>query len=169
MELQRGCLAAFVRMLASGSRGATLFERDGVLASIVPACPERSVINSVTYRDVGSLAAVLEELAGAHQRAGVRAWTVWVPEEDRETASLLEAAGHRLDAIPMAMSLELAELPEPEPDGLDWDDQATPAEVSRINDLAYGLEEGSFGAALRELPADLSLRLYRARVEGEPA
>ena len=48
----RRSLAAFVRMLGRGSQGAALFERDGVLGAIVPACPDRSVINSVTTEKV---------------------------------------------------------------------------------------------------------------------
>jgi GNAT superfamily N-acetyltransferase len=169
MELQCGCLAAFVRMLGRGSEGAELFERDGVLGAIVPACPDRSVINSVTYRDAGSLEAALEELAAAHEEAGVRAWTVWVPEDDRDAAALVEAAGHELDATPMAMVHDLAGLPDPDAQGLDWDDRAAPADVARINDLAYGFEKPYFAAAMTSLPADLPLRLYEARVDGEPA
>jgi GNAT superfamily N-acetyltransferase len=169
MELQRGCLAAFVRLMGRASEGAALFERDGVLGAIVPACPDRSVINSVTYRDAGSLGAALEELAAAHEEAGVRAWTVWVPEDDREAVALLEAAGHQLDATPMAMVLDLARLPDPDAQGLDWDARAAAADVARINDLAYGFEKPYFGAAMTSLPADLPLRLYEARVDGEPA
>ena len=71
------------------------------------------MINSVAYRDAGSLAAALDELAAAYEEAGVRAWTVWVPEDDREAAATLEAAGHRLDATPTAMVLDLARLAEP--------------------------------------------------------
>ncbi len=168
IELQRRCLAAFVRMLERGSADAAVFERDGVLGAIVPACPDRSVINSVIYRDAASLGAALEELAAAHEEAGVRAWTVWVPEDDREAAGLLEAAGHRLDATPAAMVLDLAGLPDPDAQGLDWDRRAAPADVARVNDLAYGFERPTFGAALAALPADVPLRLYQARVDGEP-
>ncbi len=169
IELQRRGLATFVRMLARGSHDSALFERDGVLGAIVPACPDRSVINSAAYSDVRSLAAALSELAAAHDEAGVRAWTVWVPEEDGDAVALLEAAGHRLDATPMAMNLDLARLPEREADGLDWDDRASVQDVARINDLAYGFQEPTFGVALTNLPADPPLRLYQARVGGEPA
>jgi GNAT superfamily N-acetyltransferase len=168
IELQRRCLASFVRMFGRGSESAALFEREGVLGAIVPACPDRSVINSVTYRDAGSLEAALEELGAAHEEAGVRAWTVWVPEDDREAVALLGAAGHQLDATPMAMVLDLARLPDPDARGLDWDDRATPADVARINDHAYGFQEPTFGAAMTTLPADLPWRLYEARVDGEP-
>jgi len=169
MELQGRCLAAFVRLVGSGSESASMFERDGVLGAVVPACPDRSVVNSVTYRDAASLGAALDELATAHEQAGVRAWTVWVPEGDRDAASLLEAAGHRLDSTPAAMVLDLAGLPDPDTRDLDWDDQASPADMARVNDDAYGFEEPTFGAALAALPGDMALRLYQARVDGELA
>jgi len=169
MELQHRFMAAFVRMMGRGSEGAALFERDGVLGAMVPRCPGRSVINSVTYGDAGSLEAALEELAAAYDEAGVRAWTVWVPEDDRDAAALLEAAGHKLDATPMAMVHDLAGLPPLDAQGLDWDDRATPADLARINDLAYGFDQPTFGAALTSLPVDLPMRLYQARVDGEPA
>jgi GNAT superfamily N-acetyltransferase len=169
IELQRRNLDAFVRMLAAGSDDSVLFEREGVLAAIVPACPERSVINSVVYRDPDGLGAAREELARAYEEAGVRAWTVWVPEDEREAADLLEGAGHRLDATPLAMTLDLARLPEPEEEELDWDDRAAVANVARVNDNAYGFGTPTFGAALARLPGELPLRFYQARVEGEPA
>ena len=56
------------------------------------------------------LAGALEALAETYDAAGVRAWTVWVPDEDRETADLLAARGHVLDAAPRAMAMELAGL-----------------------------------------------------------
>ena len=169
IELQRRGLTAFVRMLAAGAGSSVLFERDGVSASIVPAAPERSVINSVVYRDAGSLGAALDELARAYGSAGVRAWTVWVPEADREAAGLLEGAGHRLDATPTAMVMDLSGLPEAEDDELDWDGAAAVGDVTRINDLAYGFEVGTFGGALERTPSGVPMRLYQARVDGQPA
>jgi GNAT superfamily N-acetyltransferase len=69
------------------------------------------------------------------------------------------------------MILDLAGLGEPEADGLDWDDAAAVEDLTRINDLAYGFEIGTFGAGLArrpELPG-MPIRLYQARVDGEPA
>jgi GNAT superfamily N-acetyltransferase len=169
IELQRRALAAFLRMLGRSSEGAAVIERDGVVGAIVPRIPERSVVNSVVYPDAASLGAALDELAAAYDEAGVRAWTVWVPEGERDAAGLLEAAGHRLDASPLAMVLDLADLPEPEPDELDWDARARPDDVGRINDLAYGFDVPTFAAGLARVPADAGLRLYQARVDGEPA
>ena len=40
--------------------------------------------------------------------------------------------------------------------------------VARINDLAYGFEEPTFGTAVVDLAAEPPLRLYQARVDGEP-
>ncbi|MGH2924824.1 MAG: GNAT family N-acetyltransferase [Solirubrobacterales bacterium] len=169
IELQRRGLRAFVRMLGTGSEDSTLFERDGVLASIVPSAPERSVINSVVYRDSASLTPSLDELARAYDRAGVRAWTVWAPETDREVVQALRESGHVLDASPTAMVADLAGLSAPDLDGLDWDAEPAVADVTRINDLAYGWEVGTFGRALSKAPAEVSLRLYQARVDGSPA
>jgi len=169
IELQRRGLTAFVRLLATGAEGSSLFERDGVIASVVPGAPDRSVLNSVVYRDAGVLGAALDDLAGAYEAAGVRAWTVWVPEGDRDAAALVEAAGHRLDAVPTAMVRDLASLDEPNADGLDWDAHAAVDDVTRINDLAYGFEVGTFGGAMTRVPPGLAMRLYQARVDGEPA
>lgn len=169
IELQRRALSAFVRMLALGAEGSSLLERDGVIASVVPGAPDRSVLNSVVYRDAESLGAALGELTRAYEAAGVRAWTVWVPEGDRGAARLLESAGHRLDAAPTAMVRDLASLEEPASDGLDWDADAAVDDVTRINDLAYGFEVGTFGGAMTRVPPGLPMRLYQARVDGEPA
>jgi GNAT superfamily N-acetyltransferase len=92
---------------------------------------------------------------------------VWAPEGDRAAAGLLERGGHRLDAAPAAMALELADLPKPEPGDLDWDGEATAVEVGRLNDLAYGFDSGWAEAFTRN--PDGALQLYRARVDGAVA
>ena len=167
LELQHRSLVSFVRMLARGADDSSLFEQDGVSASIVPGAPERAVINSVAYRDAPSLRAAVDDLARAYAEAGVHAWTVWVPEGDAEATALLEESGHRLDSMPTGMVLELVRLAEPDLDGLDWDADAAVEDVTRINDLAYGFEVGTFAGALTRRPDDL--RLYQARVDGSPA
>jgi GNAT superfamily N-acetyltransferase len=159
---------SFARLLGMGGDGSSVIERDGVVATVTPAIPDRSIPNSVAYRDAGALAAVLDELADAYGSAGVRAWTVWVPEDDREAAALLEQAGHRLDATPTAMIADLATVPEPDPDELDWDDHGNPKVLARINDEAYGWTVGTFAAAMAGFGAIEGLRLYQARVDGEP-
>ena len=151
-----------------GSPDSRLLELDGVVASIVPAAPERSVMNGVVYEGVEALEPSLEEIAAAYEAAGVRAWTVWVPEADKRAAELLESAGHVLDASPRAMAMELDSLgdppgPEPEWSG-EWDMQA----AGLINDRAYGDPDGLWASGMSGLPEG-SAHLYLVRVDGEPA
>jgi GNAT superfamily N-acetyltransferase len=167
IEAHRDSLASFVRVMASGDT-ARLVERDGVTAAVVPEVPDRSVVNSVAYRDAAGLGTALDDLATAYEEAGVSAWTVWVPEDDAEAAALLEAAGHRLDAEPTAMVLDLALLSAPDTEELDWDAEVAPQVLGRINDLAYGWPVGTFGAAMSKFGEIDGLRLYQARVDGEP-
>src|SRR3954447_22002798 len=150
IERHRGALMSFARLTGAGGETSRVVERDGVVASLAPAVPHASIVNSVGYRDAEALQATLDELAAAYDEAGVRAWTVWVPEDDREAAALLEASGSRLDAEPVAMVVDLAALGEPG-DELDWDGEAPTQVMARINDLAYGWPEGTFGAAMRGL------------------
>jgi GNAT superfamily N-acetyltransferase len=156
------------RTLAAGSRGAHLVELGGVMAAVVPAIPERSVFNSVLYDRPEQLARVRDELARTYEDAGVRAWTVWVPEHDRDTAELLASAGHVLDAAPLAMGLELAALPAPDPGGLEWSSDGSLDELKRINDAAYGYVPGTFDLGIGTPPED-AWRIYEARLAGEPA
>jgi GNAT superfamily N-acetyltransferase len=65
---------------------------------------------------------------------------------------------------------ELANLPEPEPEELDWDSAADAEVIAEINDQAYGWTSGGgFGAAMRRFGEIDGLRLYQARLAGEPA
>jgi ribosomal protein S18 acetylase RimI-like enzyme len=156
------------RALGAGSEGARMIERDGVLAAVVPAVPERSVFNSVLYRTPENLAAARDELAAVYEEAGIDAWTVWVPESDRASAELLHSAGHKLDATPRAMVLELADLAEPDPGDLDWSAEGSLTDLKRINDAAYGDPPGTFERGIGNPPAG-TWRIYEARLEGRAA
>jgi GNAT superfamily N-acetyltransferase len=169
IDLQRRGLEAFVRIIAGGVESSQLLTFPGVTAAAVPAAPERSFVNSIVYRSVEELSAAIDPLAAEYRSRGVHAWTVWVPEGDETAAKILSAAGHDLDASPAAMALELGDLSEPELEGLDWDDRAEADEVAHLNDLAYGWgSDGGFAGAFTAIP-DPSLRLFRARVDGEVA
>ncbi len=168
IERHRGALMSFIRLVGAGAGSSRVLEPDGVTASVVRAIPDRSIVNSVAYRDTDSLAAALEKLAAEYDAAGIEAWTVWVPEDDRDAAALLEASGHRLDATPTAMIADLSELPELDADELDWGVGANPPDVGRINDLAYGWPERTFIRAMDRFEEVDALRLYEARVDGKP-
>ena len=156
------------RLLAEGSSGGRVWEDDGVLAAIVPAAPERSVFNSVFYSDPERLLASLDQIAAAYDDAGVRAWTVWVPEGDVGTARALERAGHKLDAEPRDMGMALSELrepggdPHPEVELVEREDYAA---MARLNEISYGYAEGEFRAVAEAgMPG---LRIYFARLGDE--
>ncbi len=96
-----------VEAFGSGAPDSILIRREGLIASIVPASPQRSLFNGVFYTDPAALAGELDSLEALYESHGVRAWTVWVPDADRETARLLASRGHALDAEPRAMAMEL--------------------------------------------------------------
>jgi GNAT superfamily N-acetyltransferase len=165
-ELIRSAQPPTWKLLAEGSGGST-WERDGILAAIVPAAPGRSVFNSVFYRDGEALLGRLEEIAAAYDEAGVHAWTVWVPADDERTAAGLEGAGHELDAEPAEMGMALSELREPDPDpALTVREEDDYAEMARLNEVAYGYPPGDFRAvAEAEMPGT---RIYFGDLDGEP-
>jgi GNAT superfamily N-acetyltransferase len=138
-----------VAAFGSGAPGSQLIRREGLVASLTPAAPQRSLFNSVFYEDQAALVAEIDELAATYDSHGVRAWTIWVPDADRETADLLAARGHALDAAPRAMAMDLVELAPapPAPEGL----ASGPIEAPRaaeLNDLAYGYGLDGFRAGL---------------------
>ncbi len=168
VAIQRTALADWVRAVAAGSRSGEVFERDGVTACALPACPDRSIVNSATYTDADALAGRYDELAEFYARAEIEAWTIWVPDFDGETIERLEAAGHSFDGKPTAMVLELERWQSPPIGDLDWDRDGDPQTFGRINDLAYGYTpETGYARAISE-PVD-GYTLYRARSEGETA
>jgi GNAT superfamily N-acetyltransferase len=151
--------------LAEGS-GGRVWEREDVVAAIVPAAPDRSVFNSVFYRHAPGLVSQLDAIAREYEDAGIRAWTVWVPEGQRGVEGQLERAGHKLDAKPRDMGMELTELREPEPDPeLAIREEEDYAEMARLNEIAYGYPEGDFRAVSEaKMPG---LRIYFGDLDGE--
>jgi GNAT superfamily N-acetyltransferase len=151
--------------LSAGSPGSRLIERDGVRAVLVPAAPERSVLNSVTYGRADALREALEEVAAAYDEIGAR-WTVWVRPGDAEAARLLAERGHVLDAEPEAMARTLDEPPARPELELDWTREGSMRDVAALNDLAYGFD-GSFGRALADVRIERG-GVYVARAGGQP-
>jgi GNAT superfamily N-acetyltransferase len=157
----------FCRLVGQASDGARVLERDGVVAAVVPACPERAVVNSVSYEEPGALAAAYDEIAGAYAEIGAN-WTVWVHHGDREAAGLLERRGHVLDAEPEAMGRELRGVERPADDALsEWTSGGRMADVAAINDRAYQWGTDSFSRAFAHLP-DGAAHVYTAGEGGEP-
>jgi N-acetylglutamate synthase-like GNAT family acetyltransferase len=156
------------RLIGAGSDGARTIERDGLVAALVPAAAQRSVVNAVVYEHPEALAAAYDELAAAYDEIGAK-WTVWVHDGDRQTAALLERAGHVLDASPEAMAVDLGAAPPRRPARRaleDWTAEGELSDVGAINDRAYGHGGDWFSRALTRLPSG-ALNIYVARRDGE--
>jgi GNAT superfamily N-acetyltransferase len=160
-------LAQWSRVVDGSSDGMRTIERDGLLATLTPAVPHRSVVNDVVYWHAGALASAYDELAAAYVEASIDAWMVWVPDTDAATAEMLAARGHLLDADPEAMVLDLDEIERPpEPPGFSRD--TSPRIVARMNDVAYDIPD-SFERALERLESGNGLYVYTAGDGDEPA
>jgi ribosomal protein S18 acetylase RimI-like enzyme len=158
--------AAYRLFAAASPDGSTVELEGGVMASIVPAVPDRSVFNAVLYDRPEPLLAALDELAARYDAAGVRAWTVWTHPGDTAAAEALRAAGHAHDAQPMLMGAGLAELDlgaraELSADEGDW------GALAACNDAAYGLPAGTFATALAGI-RDPAARAYVVSEGGRP-
>lgn len=143
-----------------------LIRRPRLLAAVVPSSPRRSFFNSVFYSDPAALSAEVGTLAEAYDSHGVDAWTVWVPDEDRDSARMLAGRGHELDASPRAMAMALTDLgPElPAPKGV----ETGPIDASTcavLNDLAYGFGDEGFAAGIA---GETSIRWHGAFAGSEP-
>jgi GNAT superfamily N-acetyltransferase len=158
-------------LAAGGARDSRTMQLGGVTAAITPAAPYRSVLNGVVAEDFAKLRDLYDTIAAAYEAAGVKAWTVWVPEQETAARELLGARGHELDATPAAMLLDLADLREPRGGPLaagvidtEWDIEA----AGSVNDAAYGDTSGLFARALGGLREGLA-HMYLARLDGKPA
>jgi ribosomal protein S18 acetylase RimI-like enzyme len=164
-ERMLASMRVYFRSVGTATEGHRLIERDGVLATITPAVPDRSLPNSVAYETEDALAGMLGELARVYDEAGVRAWTVWTPSHHERTRALLADAGHVLDANPAAMIVDLADVEPPRPDDPEPDPDPQASDVGRINDDAYGIKD-AFSVFLGEGPLDPA-HSYVARLDGE--
>jgi GNAT superfamily N-acetyltransferase len=166
-DRQLATLLAASRLVTAGAQSSRRIEREGLVAGVVPSTPDRSVFNSVIYTSPETLIGSLDELAGVYDEVGVRAWTVWVPERDRDVMALLEREGHRLDADPAAMALELEHFDRQVAGEVDFATDPRIADIANLNDLAYGYG-GDFARALGGLPEDAAYP-YVAMLDGKPA
>lgn len=143
--------------------GERIVRRDGVLASVCPSIPDRSVFNSVIYRDGDALVAAIDDLARTYDEAAVNAWTVWVPRGDDAVAGALRDAGHVLDASPEAMAAPLEEMDlGAGAEGLDWRRGGSVAEMCDVLEEAFHWPAEPAARVMADLE-----HVYLARVDGE--
>jgi GNAT superfamily N-acetyltransferase len=165
IAIQQRALRDFIGLLGAGADGSSVKQRDGVIASVVPACPRRSIANSVSYAGTDAMIEQLGPLAELYAAAGIDAWTVWTPDYDGKAIAALERSGHAIDASPAAMAMELDAWQGPEIGDLDWDVDGSAAVSGPLNDLAYGLDLDGVAPALTRSPD--FVRNYQAREDGE--
>ena len=159
-------MRAFFRGVPGSSHGGRVLDLDGVIASVTPAVPERSLPNSVVYETEPELKAALPALSDAYDEAGVLAWTVWVPEYHAIGRDVLAGEGHLLDASPTAMIADLDAVEEPRAGDPEPDPHPTADDLGLVNDLAYGTGD-SFQRMLGRGPLDPE-HVYIARENGRP-
>jgi len=168
-ELRRRAIAGIGDEVAAFGRAtpdSRLIRHPGLSASVSPGSPERSIFNAVFYERPAALAERIEELAAAYAAAAVRAWTVWVPDEDRASAAALERRGHRLDGAPRAMALDLAGLAtEPRRPQVVEQVSLEPADGAVLNARAYGYDDSDLAAGFG---AGAGIRWLGASEAGEP-
>lgn len=152
--------------IGPGSRGVEL--EPGLFASVVPSTPHASVTNSVHYADPERVAARHDDLLELYDRAGCRAWTVWVRPHDDALVDALLARGHRFDAAPALMAAVLADMDLTPRVPLDLGPAAGWAAFGPINEAAYGVPAGAFSRAFAVAPPDLGARPLVARLDGSP-
>jgi GNAT superfamily N-acetyltransferase len=166
-ERMLNSMRSVFRVIARSSEGAHFLEFDGVMASVAPKVPERSLPNSVIYESQEALISALPDLTRHYDEQGVNAWTVWTPEDDQQAAAALRDTGHKLDADPAAMSRNLSGLDEPPEIDHRTGDDLIPV-IAALNDRAYNHDDAPFTRMLAEQPRGVT-RNYVADVDGEPA
>jgi N-acetylglutamate synthase-like GNAT family acetyltransferase len=167
-DILHASMAHWYRLIGAGSEGARTVERNGVVAALVPASLQRSVVNAVVYEHPDALAAAYDDIAAAYAEIGAK-WTVWVHTGDTETVALLESKGHVLDASPEAMAADLVETPPERPPQAalpEWTAEGDLADVGAINDRAYGYGGDWFSRALTDLPNG-SVNIYVVHHDGK--
>jgi GNAT superfamily N-acetyltransferase len=167
LERVVGGMCDFNRIVSASAPRGRLVELGGIVATVMPDVPERSVMNAVVYEQAGALAAGLEELAATYDEAGVDRWLVWVPAVDGQARRVLKRAGHRLDASPVAMAADLNGVGRPPRGALEhWTADGDPALMAAVCDRAF-LFGTAFSRALSGLPPHVA-HVYLATVDGEP-
>jgi GNAT superfamily N-acetyltransferase len=142
-------IVALVRLLGAHAPRATLIERDGMVASVMPATPRSSIINCALAVDPAASPRHLDELAQAFREGGAEKWGLWAGGEDTAAAEAAARQGMVLDSQPAPMVARLDALPFDEAPPRTAVDLAT---AGRVNDLAYGYEEPKLAHAIAALP-----------------
>jgi hypothetical protein len=142
-------LVALVKLQAKHAPGGQLLERDGMVASVMPAAPASSLTNSALAVDPSETPTHLDAFAEAFKEGGAQKWGLWIDGDDERAAAAATAQGMVLDSQPAPMVARLDELPF---DNAPQREQPDAATVGRVNDLAYGYNPPKLAPAIAALP-----------------
>ena len=166
LELVLAGLRDFGRIMCSSAPGSRLIEREGVVASVVPAAGECPMMNAVVYEQAANLAQSLDYLAMTYDTAGVEASVVYAPAVDGEAKKLLNRSGHLRIASTTAMARKLDRVARPADRALDdWTEVDDATAMAAICDRAFSFGN-AFTRTFCELPRNA--RIYIASLRGEP-
>jgi GNAT superfamily N-acetyltransferase len=141
-------------------------ERDGVVASIVPAASESPTLNAAVALEPELALRALPELVERWRAAKVRRWGVWLDGAAQTVASALQRAGLALSASSPGMGADLQELDIPQLNGQVL--HADLVTVGQVNDAAYGNPDRRLERTLKPLPPGV-LRGFRCDDRGGAA
>jgi GNAT superfamily N-acetyltransferase len=167
LERMAGSLRAWQRAVGASAAGGSVLEVGEAVGSIVPAVPDRSILNTIAGpRGMQWESHALDQAAARYQAAGVRVWGLWAHERDQ--ADALREKGLVIDSRPTAMAMDLSQLSAaPELQGV---------RVQRTDDLAALAQPlgAGYGFPARFLVGALPGLLDRteawlAHVDGAPA
>ena len=145
---------ARLQVLLGGHAGpGRVIEREGLVASVVPAAPDSPTLNAAVAIDPDAGARHLAELRRSYEDAQIRRWGVWLDGGATEAAEQLTRAGLLVSASSPGMGAML--------------DHATshPDDDPHTADLAT---VGRLERTLTPLPNGV-LSAYRADHDGQPA
>ncbi|UCH53409.1 MAG: GNAT family N-acetyltransferase [Pseudomonadota bacterium] len=165
-RLARDLLKTECEFFAGCSLTGRVVRWPGVMISVIPAAPDRSIFNWVIYDKPDLLFANYDAISATYNEAGVRAWTVWTDAGDNTTGPALVARGHKPDGNPVAMAAPMTDMALPDLGDLDWSTTDDISIIGRVNDAAYGFPPPAFEAALTRW-ADASCHGYAARLNGD--
>jgi GNAT superfamily N-acetyltransferase len=120
LERMARSLQAWQRALGCAATGGEVVEVGGLVGSIVPAVPSRSILNAAALaRGMSLEPGVIATVASRYADAGISAWGVWMHEDETESGAVLAASGLTIDSRPTAMGLHLLTLgPAAAPEGI---------------------------------------------------
>jgi ribosomal protein S18 acetylase RimI-like enzyme len=156
---------ARLQVLLGGHAGpGRVIERDGLVASVVPAARDSPTLNAAVAIDPDAGPRHLEELRRSYDEASIRRWGVWIDGGATGAANELMKAGLLVSASSPGMGATLgAPLADIEPHSADL------ATVGRVNDLAYGNLDNRLERTLTPLPNGVLKGYCAADHEGRPA